>query len=180
MYCPTFNSEKFRELVLYIADQSIDDDWFGAVKLNKILYFCDFQAFAKQLQPITGATYVKLPEGPAPRQLLQERQALLDEELAVMENRRVFRYTQQRLVPTASHPELSNCFSDLERAIVEGVLEFLRPLNGSQASELSHEEMGWILADDNQVIPYESALLVNPDDLDFWAWRENQPSQALT
>ena len=171
---PSFNSEKFRELLLYVAHHSVRDPWFGAVKLNKILFYCDFIAFKRFLNPITGASYVKLPEGPAPRELLSERSALLDEGLADMEYRRVFRYMQQRLVATGDHEHLSNRFGDGERRVVEEVLEALRPLNGSEASELSHSEIGWILADDNTVIPYESALLMNPDDLDFWAWDENE------
>lgn len=30
MYEPTFNSEKFRALILYISERSRDDRWFGA------------------------------------------------------------------------------------------------------------------------------------------------------
>jgi len=41
----TFQPEKFRELILYIARKSEDDPKFGAVKLNKILFFSDFAAF---------------------------------------------------------------------------------------------------------------------------------------
>ncbi len=169
----SFNSEKFRELLLYVAYHSDDDPWFGAVKLNKILFYCDFLAFARFLQPITGATYVKLQEGPAPHELLAERRALLDEGLAEMEYRRVFRYMQQRIIPTGDHGSLSDRFSDGERRLITEVLRFLRPLNGREASEMSHGEVGWILADDRDVIPYESALLMNPDDLDFWAWDDS-------
>ena len=174
MYEPTFDSEKFRELVLHVSDQSRDDPWFGAVKLNKILYFCDFLAYARFLRPMTGATYVKLQEGPVPREFLRERRALLDEGLAGMEFQRVFKYMQQRLVPVKTGHVLSSMFDDGERSIVSRVLEFFGPLSGKEASDISHREMGWILADDKEVIPYESALLVNPDDYDFWAWREDE------
>ena len=40
-----FNEGKFRELILYVARRSEDDKYFGAVKLNKILYFSDFNAY---------------------------------------------------------------------------------------------------------------------------------------
>ncbi len=174
MYEPTFDSEKFRELVLHVADQSRNDPWFGAVKLNKILYYCDFLAYARFLRPMTGATYVKLQEGPVPREFLNERRALLDEGLAEMTYQRVFKYMQQRLVPVRKGHELGRGFDDGERSIVAGVLDFFGPLSGKDASDVSHREMGWILADDKEVIPYESALLVNPDDYDFWAWREDE------
>ena len=35
-------TDKFRELILYIAQESEGDPNFGATKLNKILFFCDF------------------------------------------------------------------------------------------------------------------------------------------
>ncbi len=171
---PSFDSEKFRELVLYVTDKSRDDRWFGAVKLNKILYYCDFLAYARFLKPMTGANNVKLSEGPAPRELLRERDVLLDEELAEMRYQRVFRYMQQRLVPIKPGHVLGPRFDDRERVIVEMVLEFLGPLSGKGASDVSHREMGWILSKDKEVIPYESALLINPDDYDFWAWHQDE------
>ena len=166
MYQPQFNSEKFRELILYIADQSRDDRWFGAVKLNKILYFCDFQAFAWLHEPITGATYARLREGPAPRQLMRERRALLDEGLASIETQQVFRYTQQRLVPTRRGCELGNGFTESEKEVIIEVLGFLKPMTAKEVSDLSHEEVGWILAQDGETIPYETAWIPPVSDVD--------------
>src|SRR5438067_13073106 len=67
---PVFDEQKFRELILYFAQKSADDPAFGAVKLNKLLFYADFVSFAKRGKAITGATYFRLPHGPAPRQLL--------------------------------------------------------------------------------------------------------------
>ena len=38
-------TEKLKELVLHICDISIADDAFGSIKLNKLLFFSDFQTF---------------------------------------------------------------------------------------------------------------------------------------
>ncbi len=168
MYQPQFDSEKFRELMLYVADQSRDDRWFGAVKLNKILYYCDFQAFAWLHRSITGATYTRLREGPAPRELMRERKALLDEGLAKIETCQVFRYTQQRLEPTQRDRELSERFSEQEKEVIDDVLGFLSPLTAKQVSDVSHEELGWILARDGETIPYETAWLTPVSDVDAW------------
>ena len=64
------------------------------------------------MSQLTGATYARLREGPAPRQLMRERRALLDEGLASIETQQVFRYTQQRLVPTRLGCELGNGFTE--------------------------------------------------------------------
>ena len=166
MYQPDFDSEKFRDLMLYVADQSRDDRWFGAVKLNKILYYCDFQAFAWFHESITGATYARLREGPAPRQLMRERQALLDEGLAEIETQQVFRYTQQRLVPTRRGCYLGESFSESEKELIDEVLEHLKPMTAKEVSDFSHEEVGWILAQDGETIPYETAWIPPVGDVD--------------
>ena len=54
-----FNEGKFKELVLYIASRCERDPTFGAVKLNKELFFSDFWAYAEFGEPITGAEYIK-------------------------------------------------------------------------------------------------------------------------
>ena len=36
------NERKFRELILNISEQSEGDSTFGAVKLNKLLFYIDF------------------------------------------------------------------------------------------------------------------------------------------
>jgi len=36
------DERKFKELILYVADKCSDDPDFGAVKLNKILFYSDF------------------------------------------------------------------------------------------------------------------------------------------
>jgi len=64
-----FDRSRFKEVLLYIAQSSENDPRFGATKLNKILYFSDFKAFATLGDFITGATYQRLDRGPAPHEL---------------------------------------------------------------------------------------------------------------
>ncbi len=40
-----FDMERFKELMVFVADTCIGDPTFLAVKLNKILYFADFMAY---------------------------------------------------------------------------------------------------------------------------------------
>lgn len=54
----TFKREKFKRLVHYIIWKAGKRDWFGAVKLNKVLWFSDTEAFAHTGEPITGAKYI--------------------------------------------------------------------------------------------------------------------------
>ena len=72
MYKPEFDSRKFRDLALYLAHRSKDDPNFGMVKLQLMMYYCDFIAYHRTGKSITGATYVKRPFGPAPKEFADE------------------------------------------------------------------------------------------------------------
>lgn len=152
---PALDAGKLKELILYIAAASREDDRFGAVKLNKILYWADFEAYRRLGAPITGAEYQHLPEGPAPRRLLPARSALEDEGALVIEERPFHGYVQY--VPTVRRNADLTIFSPEEIALVDEVIAMLRPYNGADVSELSHREWGWKLSSDGETIHYATA-----------------------
>ena len=157
-----YDAKKFCELVLYIAKRSEDDPRFGAVKLNKIMYYSDFGAYRRLGQSITGANYQKLSEGPAPRQMLWERRVLLDSGHIRMESRQYFSGVQQRVV-AEREPDVG-VFTTEELGIVDEAIESMRYMTARQASDFSHQEPGWILTHPGETIPYQSAWL-SPEPL---------------
>lgn len=160
MYEPTFDPDKFQGVMLYASGRALNDgdQYFGAVKLNKLLYYADFISFQRHSTPITGATYQKLREGPAPKELLRQRDILVDSQKAEIKPVRVFNYVQNRLLPKTDI-EPSNWFSDDEIAIIDEVIAEFKGKTAAQVSEMSHKEAGWVMAKEGEVIPYETALL---------------------
>ena len=154
-----FDPEKFKELIVYVAAKAQDDPAFGAIKLNKILYYADFAAYRQLGAPITGAAYFKLREGPAPRQLLAARDELVDEGRLRIEERRHFAYLQKRLAPSPGCAPDPEFLRPEERELVDQVIEFFWGKSAREVSDYSHREPGWILAEDRADIPYESAWL---------------------
>src|ERR1700733_10925348 len=73
------NERRFAELMLYVSEKCASDPKFGATKLNKILFYADFLAYAELGNSITGFEYQKLPHGPAPRRILTVRRRLEQE-----------------------------------------------------------------------------------------------------
>ena len=71
--------EKLRELIVYISWRSRKDPNFGAIKLNKLLFFADTAAYRELGKSITGSEYQHLPEGPCPRRILPAREHLLSQ-----------------------------------------------------------------------------------------------------
>jgi hypothetical protein len=49
------DEQKMKELILYISQKCADDTKFGATKLNKILYFSDFLAYASMAHPLRAS-----------------------------------------------------------------------------------------------------------------------------
>ena len=158
-YEPAFNAEKFRELLVYVARKCEADPTFGAIKLNKILYYADFAAFRQKGEPITGATYFKLSEGPAPRELLTQRETLIDSGDAEMQKVQFFTGMQHRLTVREGREPRCDLFTSEELALVDQVVGYFWEKTAREVSDFSHREPGWALAHDRENIPYESALL---------------------
>ncbi len=148
---------KLKELILFICLRSQDDPRFGSVKLNKLLFFADFGAYAKLGHSITGHLYFKLKNGPAPKAMMPIRNQMIEEKTLAMQDRDHFGRTQK--VPIAlREPDLTQ-FTPQEIAVVTDVLMAFRNENARAISELSHRFDGWKLAGDKEIIPYEVTLV---------------------
>jgi hypothetical protein len=151
------NQDKFSELVLYIAQESADDPYFGATKLDKILYYSDFNAYRRLGQSITGADYYRHRDGPIPTIFPVIRDALVENGDARIEERPYFNGTQKRVVPLRG-PDLST-FSPDEIEIVDEVIGELWLKNAREVSDLSHLEFGWLTTPDRELISYRTAWI---------------------
>ena len=159
-----------KELALYIGSKCWLDAHYGVLKLNKILFYSDFHAFKKRGKPITGVEYKKYVHGPAPAVMKRMRKELEESEEAyeyenplptVDEDGEHF--VEKRLL--ARRPaDLNKYLTAEEIAIVDGVIEWLRPLTGRQVSDMSHQHPGWRLAEMDTTIPYVAALLPEKPD----------------
>lgn len=151
------NDEKLRELILLIAEWSQADKKFGAIKLNKLLFHCDFSAFLTFDQPITGQEYFALPQGPAPKRLLpitknmQARQELAYQQVAY------HGFQQKR--PIALRPSDVSVFTAREMKLISQTLQKFWNLSASEISDQSHLFLGWKTAKEKETIPYSTALI---------------------
>jgi hypothetical protein len=153
---------KFKELLLYIARKSEGDLGFGAVKLNKVLYYADFAAYRLLGAPITGPEYQNLEEGPAPRGMLPMSRELVEAGRAKIETRPYYNRTQQRLV-AYDDPNL-DLFTTKEIEIVDNVIADLLSLDAQGCSDRSHLEFGYMATRRGETIPYSTAW-ISPDAL---------------
>ena len=157
-----FNRNKLKELILLIAHECEDHTYFGAIKLNKILFFCDFRAFAELGKSITGAEYVALEHGPVPRFLVPVRNEMTRNGDVSLDDRG----NQQRIV--ARRNPRWDLFSPAEQFVIHEVIRELEDEDAESVSELSHKFLSWQAAraehkvtGRSPVIPYQSVFVSN-------------------
>ena len=152
-----YDGDKFRELVLYLAECSVDDAKFGKTKLAKLLFFSDFYAYGQLGKPITGAVYGKYPHGPVPRALSRELRVIEEKQDGVVAVSRYHDRDQQRVV-ALREADLSK-FTAAEISLVDEVIRALTDHDAASVSRLSHLEAGWQCLDDYADIPYDMVFV---------------------
>ena len=167
MYQPEFNATKFGDLMLYLAHRCQDVNHFGATKLCKLLYYSDFNAFARTGSPITGADYMRQDHGPMPREFYWQRHRLIEAGRARLEMRVVLDHDEDRLVPLVGDSYYDGLFSRPEFDAIERALDLLSDMTAERASEHSRGEVGWKMAKDEETIPYEAAYIVPRTDVEL-------------
>jgi hypothetical protein len=149
---------RFKELVLYICQKCATDPKFGSTKLNKILYFADFMAYARFGKPITGFQYQREKNGPVPTHLVPVRQQMIESgELALQPVKLLSGSIQKRPV-NLREPKL-DLFSPKEIALVDSIIEELWAHTAEEVSDLTHRMVGWQVVDPGENIPYETVFV---------------------
>lgn len=151
------DDEKLRELILYISTLCESDRHFGAVKLNKLLFYADFLAYQKFGSAITGQEYQALLQGPAPKRLKPVVDRMKRAGDLREERRKAGRFEQKRPVPIRT-ADLSK-FSGPEVDLISGVVQRFWNKNAKQISDESHLFLGWQLGIQGETIPYSVVLI---------------------
>lgn len=163
------NRKKMKELILYISEKCADDPYFGATKLNKILFLSDFWAYGELGRPITGMEYMKLPWGPVSRSLLPIQGEMEEDGDLAIQEARLAGYTQKRPVNTRSAK--LDLFTAEEIALVDNVIAHVREASATAVSMYTHRWTGWKVADDQENIPYTTIFLSDDPITKFEAHR---------
>jgi len=150
---------KLHEAILYLCQKSVGDPGFGATKLNKLLWFADVDAYLRLETPITGAEYVHLQYGPAPRGM----KAALDSLQRAGALRRVSDriLDHDRHIFCATRKVRVDCFSANELAILDAKVAEHWGKNARQMKEKSHECIGYRITKMGETIPLYTAFIAN-------------------
>ena len=151
-----FDELKFREMILYIAERTMDDPNFGKTKMAKTLWISDFLSFIRNGKPISGATYQKLTFGHAAREFIPTISKMKPHEIAEAQQD-IFGNDSTRYVALRK-PNL-NLFTAQEISVIDLVINKVKGMTAVELSELSHKSFGWAKSELNENIPYCTALI---------------------
>lgn len=154
--------DRLKEMILYVAQRCAAADRFGAIKLNKILWKADFDAFAARGVPITGRDYQRLELGPAPREMPRVYNDMLRDGLIRVEridfgqNEAGEDVVELRTIALVT-PNLGR-FDAEDLRFVETAITYYWDMTGTESSDDSHGA-AWRTHHNGDPLPYELARL---------------------
>jgi hypothetical protein len=150
-------------MVLYISAKMSDAEFFGATKLNKILYRAELAAFRELGRGITGFQYQKNERGPTLRAFIPVTSEMKQQGLLDWEVRAAGSAGEHRPVPLVGHDLKS--FSAKEIAIIDREIERAWSLTARQISDEEHETAAWFATRQGETIRPELSFVEDPGNL---------------
>lgn len=149
---------RLAKMMLLLAKLCEEQQYFGMVKLNKLLFYADMEAYKTLGHTITGEKYHKEPYGPVPDNS-KATVALLQSERAAYIEPEQFPGGQvaDRLIATA--PIDDSFLSQTEREIVARVVRAHARDTGREISDKSHEFTGWKMVEMGENIPFSAVFI---------------------
>ncbi|MEI7525910.1 MAG: type II toxin-antitoxin system antitoxin SocA domain-containing protein [Mariniphaga sp.] len=150
-----FDRVKTTQVILYFAECTQP----YKTKLNKLLFYSDFDHFKSNAQSITGLKYVAIPHGPVPNHYEFLFEALVDEGIIRKEYAIIGYGEVEQILPTDKMKFDSSLFSPSELGSIKYIAEKFKDMTATDIAELSHQEPAWkenIVG--KKIIPYTYAF----------------------
>jgi hypothetical protein len=156
-------TDKLKELILLVCERAENQEHFGQVKLNKILFNIDFKAYAQRGESVSGQDYQAQRLGSTLRRMVPILEELEREGSLAIKRVPSGDYVEER--PVSLRPADLGRFLAEELALVDAEVEAARDMTGTDMSEVSHEFLGWEVAAMGETIPYETVFAMKPRPL---------------
>lgn len=135
------NFEKFSEMVVFFSEKLKP----FKTKLNKLLFYADFEMFKQTCFSISGVRYKAIPKGPVPNNF----QSIFE----YLENNKTIDicyvtfpqgYTGEQYIARKDRPFNKDLFTEQELSILNEVARKFKDTNTGDIVEISHKEKAWI------------------------------------
>lgn len=146
-----------KQLILYIAKRCEGARYFGAIKLNKILWKSDFDSFLERGIPVTGREYRRQKLGPTLHEMVPIQEEMLRVGAIRIEPRDLGDGFVEKRTIAIDVADLS-LFSETDIALVDRAIQHYWEKTGTEASDESHG-IAWHTRSNGDTMPYECAML---------------------
>jgi len=149
----TFNKDKFKSVLLYIINRCENKPNAGKTLICKLLYFSDFNHYEIYENSITDETYLKYEHGPFPFHINEILDEMIEDKIIRMDKIKYFDTIQNHYYSNIS-PDLT-ALTTQELRVINDVIDKIGEYNAKKASDYSHGDMPWMIAEDNDELDYE-------------------------
>lgn len=157
-----FDSEKFRQLLLYILEQCGSKPNVGETVLYKLLYFCDFDYFELYEKSLTGMKYKRQQYGPVPSQALFNPviNEMQNDGLIMRISKPYMNNTIQTRYINFMEADLNVFGKDTDKMIkiTNEVIARLSHMSARQIEDHVHRDHPWLTHKNNEEIDYGSVF----------------------
>lgn len=146
------NTIKYKNALLYFI-KYCNNQYLGATKLNKLLYYLDFISYRDRQQSITGDKYLHKQYGPVPENIDEvlaglHKDGLVDIERVSYKASDTFKYE------TKEEPDLT-VFDDYERKLLENICTEFSLWPTDKIVNQTHLEAPWFYSKPYDVVDYD-------------------------
>ena len=149
-----YDLEKLKNMILYLVKRL---DGVLKVKLNKLLWYCDFLHFKETSVSITGSQYVRLKYGPVPNNY-ERIIGIMQPEL--LDKDEISFNTEEGIVGeqfTALLEPDESIFSETEIQVMNFVADTFHKYTSTEIMNKSHQETAYLKCKNGDIISYEYA-----------------------
>jgi hypothetical protein len=171
------NRYKVKQLILYIATKMEDAPRFGSVKLNKVLYRADHEAYRQLGRKLTTYNYRKQELGPTLDAYVHVLGEMERDEQIEFVAQPAGRQTEQR--PMARTTPDPNVFSAAELAIIDSEIERAWNTTGRGVTAEEHGTAAWYATGMGELIDPDLFLVEDPRVMIPLSDAEEEHAQAV-
>ena len=153
------NFKKFSEMVVFFTEKL--QPW--KTKLNKLLFYADFNMHQQTGFSISGIQYRAIPMGPVPNNFNSIFEYLANkDEVDIYYTSFVDGGTGEQFKPNQNKSFNSELFSESELKVLHSIAEKFESTSTTEIIKISHKEKAWIENnDDRNLIDYSYSFFLN-------------------
>ncbi|MBQ2654932.1 MAG: SocA family protein [Methanobrevibacter sp.] len=157
-----FNEDKFKAVLLYIINRCENKSNVGKTLICKLLYFSDFNYYEIYEESITNETYLKFERGPYPDHIDDVLNKMIENKEVIFKKEPYYNGTTIHKYYLTNVPDLS-LLNTKELSVINNVIDKISDFSANEASNYSHGDMPWMIAEDNEELDYEYVFYRDPE-----------------